>query len=219
MIIDLSQPLFDACPNCPAHPPVEVRRSADHDADDWRMEHLNFASHSGSHIDAPLHKIKGGQSLDDLALETFVGAAYLADLRPMLPDAPIDAALLESHLPADVRGAIVLLATGWGDKRAHSEEWLRHSPCLTPSGAAWLVEHQVRGVGIDHYSIGGSREPNNAQTHQVLLGAGLWIVEELRFPPAAFELPQPLQFWALPINLHQASGAPCRPVLVVEPLK
>ena len=145
-------------------------------------------------------------------LEGFVGPARIADLRQIPADTAIGPALLAPKLEGVTQGDIVLLATGWGDKRTKSEEWLRHSPFLAPEGARWLLEQRVRGVGIDHYSIGGSG-PLNAETHTLLLGAGLWVVEELKFPAELFSLPQPLKFWALPMNWPGCSGAFCRPVI------
>jgi len=213
-LIDLSQPLFDGAPNCPAHPPVSFKRTADHAQGGWRMEEIAMATHTGSHLDAPLHKIAGGRSISDLPLETFTGVARIADLRGLGPDAPITPALLAPKLKGVTTRDIVLLATGWGDKRAGTDEWLRHSPFLHPDGARWLIEHGVRGVGIDHYSIGGSG-PLNAETHTLLLSAGVWVVEELRFPAEVFSLAQPVKFWALPLNWPGCSGAFCRPVLEV----
>ena len=213
-LIDLSQPLFDGAPNCPVHPPVSFKRTADHAQGGWRMEEIAMATHTGSHLDAPLHKIAGGKSISDLPLETFTGPARIADLRGLGPDASIKPALLVPKLKGVTTRDIVLLATGWGDKRAKTDEWLRHSPFLHPDGARWLIEHGVRGVGIDHYSIGGSG-PLNAETHTLLLGAGVWVVEELRFSAEVFSLPQPMKFWALPLNWPGCSGAFCRPVLEV----
>src|SRR5471032_1666545 len=154
-LIDLSQPLFDNAPNCPVHVPVSFKRTADHPQGGWRMEEIALATHTGSHLDAPLHKIAGGKSIFDLPLETFTGPARIADLRGLAPDAPITPALLATKLAGVTARDIVLLATGWGDRRAKTEEWLRHSPFLHPDGARWLIERGVRGVGIDHYSIGG----------------------------------------------------------------
>lgn len=213
-LIDLSQPLFDHAPNCPVHPPVSFRRTADHPADGWRMEEIAMATHTGSHLDAPLHKIAGGKSISDLPLETFVGPAHIVDLRGLAADAPITGAMLAAKLPGTIAGEIVLLATGWGDRRAKTDEWLYRSPFVDPSGARWLVERGVRGVGIDHYSIGGSGALN-AETHTILLGSGLWVVEELKFPEEVFALPAPLKFWALPLNWPGCSGAFCRPVVEV----
>jgi len=101
-----------------------------------------------------------------------------------------------------------------GHKRAKTDEWLCHSPFLAPDGACWLVEQGVLGVGIDHFSIDGMG-PLNAETHTVLLGAGVRMADKLRFPPEVFALPQPVKFLALPMNWPGCSGAFCRPVIEV----
>ncbi|HVK08490.1 MAG TPA: cyclase family protein [Gemmataceae bacterium] len=213
-LIDLSQPVYDGSPNCPVHPPVRSEILRDHPEHGWRVELLTLSNHTGSHVDAPLHKIAGGASLDDIPLDRFLGPARIVDLRGIGPDEHITRETLTNKLPAMIEDEIVLLATGWGDRRAKSDEWLWHSPVLSPDGAAWLVEKKVRGVGIDHYSIGGMRDPINTETHTTLLAAGVWIVEELRFPPEAFAVPQPCPFMALPVNLKGHTGAFCRPVLM-----
>jgi kynurenine formamidase len=213
--VDLSQPVYDGSPNCPVHPAVRSEVLKDHPQGGWRVELLTLASHTGSHVDAPLHKVAGGASLDDIPLESWAGPAYLADFRGIAADTPITGAMLAAKAGDVERGGIVLLATGWGRKRAKTDEWLRHSPYLSEDGARWVVERGVRGVGIDHYSIGGCGEPANTNVHTVLLGAGVWVVEELHFPDEAFTLPRPAQYLGLPVNFRGHTGAFCRPVLVV----
>ena len=215
-LIDLSQPVTDGGPNCPVHPPVSAKVVATHDRDDWHMEVISLATHTGSHLDAPLHKIAGGKSIDRIPLDSFTGEAVLADLRDSGPDRAIGADLLASRLQGDLTDRIILLATGWGDRRAATDEWHYHSPYLAPDGAQWLVDRKVRAVGIDHYSIGGSRDPDNTRTHEILLGNGLWAAEDLRFPEEVFTLGGRFPFWALPINFPGHSGAFCRPVAVVS---
>lgn len=216
-LIDLSQPLFDGAPNCPAHPPVRSEIIANHAEHGWRVELLTLASHTGSHVDAPYHKLSKGPTLDDIPLEKWVGPAHIADLRGVAPKALITTEMLRDAMTTgDLTDRIVLLATGWGDKRTKCDEWLYDSPALSPEAAEWLVAQRIRGVGIDHYSIAGSRDPTNAQTHTVLLSNNIWIVEDLHFPPEVFRLPQPVQFWCLPINFRGFTGAFCRPVIVVD---
>jgi kynurenine formamidase len=215
-LIDLSQPLYDACPNCPTHPGVKSDVIADHPTHGWRMEHLSLSNHTGSHIDAPMHKLADGAAIDSYPLEAFTGPAVIADLRGLKADAPIGPAELSGATAGrELAGMILLLATGYGDRRARTEDWFYHSPFLSPEGAGWIVGRRVKGVGIDHYSVGGSQEPRNGRTHEILLRPRVWILEELRFPPEAFSVPQPAQFMALPINLRGHSGAFCRPVLIL----
>ncbi len=58
-MIDLAQPVWDGCPNCPVHPPVRAEVVATHEKgggglDSWHLEKLTLASHTGSHLDAPV---------------------------------------------------------------------------------------------------------------------------------------------------------------------
>ena len=216
-LIDLSQPISDAGPNCPAHPPIRSENTSDHVRGEWHWETLTLASHTGSHLDAPLHKIAGGAAIDALPLESFVGPAYIADLRPLEPCAPITPKRLSAALPSDLPpDSIVLMATGWGDIRERSDIWLYQSPKLTPLAAQWLADRRIRGLGIDHWGIGGWDAANDAAVHTILLSRGIWIVEELRFPPDVYALPRPQTFMALPINLQGHSGAWCRPVFLIQ---
>ena len=216
-LIDLSQPLYDGAPNCPAHPPVKSEIIADHPKTGWRVELLTLASHTGSHVDAPYHKLADGANLDQIPLERWTGRAVLADLRDSKPDRPLDGALLAERLRGlTLADRWVLLATGWGRKRAKTDEWLNHPPYVSPDGARWLVAQRIRGVGIDHFSIAGSRDDINPVTHTILLSAGIGIVEELSFPDEVFALSQPFEFMSLPINLRAHTGAFCRPVAIVR---
>ena len=215
-LIDLSQPLYDGAPNCPAHPPVKCEIIADHPKDGWRVELLTLASHTGSHVDAPYHKLANGANLDQIPLERFTGEAVIADFRGVSADQPLTAEMLAAKLSFPLADRIVLLATGWGAKRAKTDEWLEHPPFLSPDGAEWLVSRKIRAVGIDHYSIAGPRDPVNSRTHIILLEANVWIVEELSFPPEIFAVPQPFEFMSLPINFRGFTGAFCRPVAIVR---
>ena len=214
-LIDLSQPITHDGPNCPVHPPIISKIVATHEKDNWHMECIDLSIHTGSHLDAPLHKINGGKSIDQIPLDSFAGVAVLCDLRDSQADLPISAKLLSDRLNGSLQDTIVLLATGWGERRAKSEEWHYHSPYLAPDGAQWLVDQGIRGVGIDHFSIGGMGD-DNVLTHETLLGNDRWVLEDLRFPEEVFTLGGRFQFMALPINFPGHSGSFCRPVAIIN---
>ena len=68
----------------------------------------------------------------------------MVDLRGRKADEAITAEMLTSRLPGAIDGQWILLATGFGDKRAKSDEWLNHPPVLSAEAARWLVE---KGAG------------------------------------------------------------------------
>lgn len=218
-ILDMSATLEDGIANCPVHPPVSLPVVADHPADGWRMEEFHMASHTATHLDAPLHKIAGGKSIDQIPLDAFIGIPVGLDLRERVKaSTPIDDTMLAAACGnADLGDRIVLLQTGWGPRRARTDEYLYQSPYLAPSGARWLVDHGIRAVGIDHFSIGGMDETENTHTHEILLSNGVWVIEEVVFPDGWLEFSRTALFQALPLKLPGFSGSPCRAVLIQSP--
>ena len=114
---------------------------------------------------------------------------------------------------------VVLAAGAWGQVtlgqtdtfNTNTQSWAGANPSWTSTGGP-------AGAGdgfLQLHSIGGSG-PVNEETHTILLGAGIWVVEELRFPAEVFSLPQPLKFWAMPLNWPGCSGAFCRPVVEID---
>lgn len=206
-IIDLTQPLFDKCPGNPAFPPMEVLHEMKAEDCGWNTEKLNFFTHVGTHIDSPWHRKNGARTIDSMPPDTFIGPATAVDLYDKKPNAGILVSDLEPYV--DNLKPIVLLCTGWGEKRGDNDEYLYHSPWLSVEGAKWLVEHEVHGVGIDHFSIGGTNPQTVAAPHEVLLDAGVWILEDLILPKEVLRLNN-LQVIALPLLLRGGSGAPTR---------
>jgi len=92
-------------------------------------------THTGSHLDAPLHKIAGGKSINRFAAGNFASRAP-RDLRSLAPDTTDRAGTARTPAARARAGDIVLLATGWGDRRAKTDEWLHHAPVVDPPARA-----------------------------------------------------------------------------------
>jgi kynurenine formamidase len=107
---------------------------------------------------------------------------------------------------------IVLLKTGWAEKRALTREFLTAWPYLTGEGAEYLVSRGVHGVGIEGLSIGGWDDPQKeTAAHKVLLGAKKLIIEDIRVPEAMLD-GSTRHFAAFPVLIQGAGGAWTRAV-------
>jgi arylformamidase len=72
--VDVSLPLKNGLVHWPGDPPFTVERVRDLDrGDDATVSHLNMGAHSGTHMDAPAHFIRGGASLDSLPPDAVIG--------------------------------------------------------------------------------------------------------------------------------------------------
>ena len=81
MISDISRPLDQNIENYPGDP----RFLCEIVAHDPMVSRLEMSVHTGTHVDAPLHFIPGGASVDQIALDTFLGPCQVVDGAKMPP--------------------------------------------------------------------------------------------------------------------------------------
>ncbi len=167
---------------------------------------LHGGSHTGTHLDAPLHFMPGGGCVPDLDLQTLIGPARVVEV---FGHAQITAAALDAAaIPAGTERLLF--------KTDNTRRGLLHDPQfhpeyvgVAPDAALWLVGRGVRLVGVDYLSV-GPYGPANVETHRTLLDAGVVVVEGLVLTDIA---PGAYLFAALPPKVAGAEGSPCRAVL------
>ena len=209
-ILDLSQPIFHNCPAWPTYRPTIIDYEAQHVTHGYLAERIDFNSHTGTHLDAPLHFFPGGKAVDDLNLFDFQGRGVVFNLKKMNSPS-IGVEQLKPYEDKIGKGDIAILYTGWGEKRAMTKEYMFEWPYITEAGAQWLVDKGVKTICIDGMSAGGWPEGTGVPPHRVLLKNEVVIVEELYMDDELLEHDE----WyivALPIKLKGCGGAPCRVV-------
>lgn len=167
---------------------------------------LTFGAHAGTHIDAPLHFVQGGKTIDALDLDVLLGPALVVqDLAANVLTAPVLDALA---IPAGVERLLI--------HTRNSRIWARDAGtfhkdyvAVTEDGARWLVNRGVRLVGVDYLSVAPFGD--GVRPHRVLLEAGVVVVEGLDLSgivPGWYELA------CLPLKVAGGDGAPARAVLI-----
>jgi arylformamidase len=212
MIYDLSQPIFNNVPQWPKFRPTSLTVPHLTATESANVERLTLMTHTGTHIDAPYHFFPEAETVDALPLSHFHGPCIALDLRGMAPGSGIREADLAPHAASIRQNFIVLLKTGWGDKRGLTKEFLTEWPYLTGEGAEYLVSLGIHGVGIEGLSIGGYDDPEKeTAAHRVLLGAKKLIIEDICVPVEMLD-GKVRHLAAFPILVENASGAWTRAV-------
>lgn len=215
--IDLSQPIFGGMPRAGM---MNVPDLKDNGMDlgiqgiYMRWTDYNFANHTGSHLDAPLHFFPNAKALDDYPLDAFMGPGVLLNIAAEPYGVITKRHLLDTGVEVR-RGDIVLIRTGWGAK--YGKEDYHSHPSFTEDVALWLVERGVKMVGFDQITpeIAWSKRPKDYQypMHRNLLGNEIFILEHLNLER---DVPARMQVFALPISLRKANGAQARVVAMVD---
>jgi arylformamidase len=209
-MIDVTLPIRAGMLTYPGDPVVTVERVSDmQHGDVANLSVISMSTHTGTHVDPPIHFVNGGATIDRVPLDSLVGDAFVADVRGLETIGPAE--LEAAGLPVDVQR--VLFLTDW------SARWAEGSPafpdsvtCISKDGARWLVDRGIRLVGTDFISVEADDDPT-FPVHRTLLGAGTVIVEglDLRDVPAG-----PYTLWCLPLKLSDGDGGPARVVLVAD---
>lgn len=181
--------------------------------DGYAVERIDCLTHTGTHMDAPFHFLEDGATVDRIPPEHLVGSAALLDVRKDLDGTLIRARTLEHHWPKGSKPEIVLIETGWSHDRAHTRHYLYDFPGLEVPAAEFLVRQGIRGVGIDTLGIDAFAN-SKFESHKVLLGHGIWLLEALDHLDELRE-GQNYLLVAAPLKIRGGSGAMSR-VFAIE---
>ncbi|MBV9761015.1 MAG: cyclase family protein [Acidobacteriaceae bacterium] len=164
-----------------------------------------MTAHTGTHMDAPSHFLKDGKGIDEFPLETGLGPARVIAIPPEAY--VITAAHLEGQRIRP--GERVLFKTRNSDRRWDDRGFYTDFTALDSSAATFLNDAGILLVGVDYLSV-GLYEGDGPETHRILLGAGIWIIEGLNLASIA---PGEYDMVCLPLRIQGCDGAPARVAL------
>lgn len=181
----------------------EITVTRDFETSDAMETHLSMDMHTGTHLDMPLHFVPDGESLEILDLNRLITTCRVVDLS-YLQDGISREDLMKKDL-SDV--SFVLLKT----RNSLEDEYRSDFIYLKSSGARYLKEIGMDGVGID--ALGIERDQPEHETHKILLGNGILILEGLRLADAEEGI---YRMIALPMKIKGVEAAPIRVILIQE---
>ncbi len=190
----------------PQHRWEKSLRSGDHcNVSFWQM-----SAHSGTHMDAPLHFVADGRSIDQIPADVFLGICQVVDL------CSLNSSVMDEKLAQQYRGTQRLLIRTAHSACTAQTGYLPHEALLSEAAAAVLIDGGLRLIGTDRLSIDDSAGRAFALHHK-LLGAGCVIVEGLLLSDisaGSYDL------YAAPLRFTNVEASPirafCSPILAEE---
>lgn len=141
-LVDLTQAFTADMPVFPGDPKSKLVRVASIPKEGFTDHMLTTPMHVGTHMDAPLHMIVGGKTMDIIPLEWFFGPGVLIDARNV---SAVDETLVPGSVP---NGAIALVYTGFS-KKWKTDAYMTGHPLISESFSNRMIELGVHAVGMD----------------------------------------------------------------------
>ncbi len=206
-IIDISVPIVEGMAVWEGDPPVQIEQIASIDGDGANVSMISFSLHTGTHIDSPLHYLKGGISTDQINLEDLIGDVLVVEI----PE-EIDVIDKEQiHDLVEKCPAKRLLFKTRNSKKI-AENWQQFCTdfvALSPGAALRLSTMDLRLIGIDAPSIAQYGAEN--EVHCAFLKKNMVILEGAdlsHVQPGLYKLV------CLPLKIKGVEGTPVRAVLL-----
>ena len=158
---------------------------------------FSMETHVGTHVDAPLHFIENGKSIDQMPINQLIGKAQIIEVP--FPEV-VSSKLLITRLLNEVK--IVIFKFG-------RERLDRKHPYFSPDGVNYLIKKGIKTVGTDNYNV--DSETTQYKIHHLILGQEMMIIEGLKLDevsPGFYEL------ICLPILIRGGEAAPARAILI-----
>lgn len=209
-------------------------------------EAIALGGHTGTHIDALCHFSRNGRlhggleaagaqswtgGLDRLGVDTIapilrrgvlLDIAGYEDLSALPEDYEITPATLDAVAHAQrvslEPGDVVLLRTGWGrywDESARFVNQMR-GPGPGEAGARWLSRAGVFAAGSDTIAFEVVPAPSMPVHVHLLVESGIHIIECLNLEELAAAGAWEFLFAGAPLKIQGGTGAPMRPLALVE---
>jgi kynurenine formamidase len=145
---DLSVEWGHGMPEWPSSTGIRVNPKLFHAKDGVAVAEMDAIMHRGTHMDAPVHVTETLPPITSYELWRFFGTGVAVSI-PKGRWEVITAADLEQARPKIGPHDIVMINTGSHRLYGDNDDYYAYSPGLYDEAAQWLVDRQVKLVGVD----------------------------------------------------------------------
>ncbi|MFM9007020.1 MAG: cyclase family protein [Bacteroidota bacterium] len=198
---DVTVPVSGATIVWPGDPQAVMTAVADHDPDGYRLTEVFFNVHTGTHIDAPLHFLPGGNDVSRLDIRALMGPVFILDCGGT--ERLSDDWLVERIPKGCTRLFLKTIPDTLIDRKAAREP--ETMLALDSRSADSLVALGIALIGTDALSI--ATEACLSEVHIRFAQANIIVIEHLELQGIAGGETEMI---ALPLLLPGSEAAPTR---------
>ncbi len=211
--IDLTLNVETDMPTCGTawHQTVEISRMGTLATVGRNTSRIVLGSHSGTHMDSPLHFIDGAIDISQMDINVMCGEASVVDLTRITGGMMVT---LDDLKDVKVTERMVF-KFGWY-KKWKTSEYYQKFPYFSEEAVQYLIDQGVKLMALDTPSPDDGSAitdlDNDSPNHKMLLKNNVIIVEYL-CNTDCLDTNKKYEICALPLKLSGSDGSPARVVI------
>jgi arylformamidase len=214
--LDISRLINENISIYPGDPKPKFDKVSTIENEQVEVTRITIGSHTGTHIDAQKHFIIHGTGIDKEPLRKFIGEANVIDLSNKIVNEGISNYDLDEYSKIVKDDDILLIYTNM-DNKIQNDDKIKSFNYLEPSAAEWIINHKIKCIGIDTFSVEKFGEKDGI-VHKKLLSNDIGIIENLKSNFVQFAN-QKVFLICLPLFLENIDASPARAILFEIPSK
>ncbi len=215
-VVDLSFTMETDMPTCgtPWHQQVKIESMGLISSVGRNTHRIIMGSHSGTHMDAPLHFIDNGADIATIQPERLVGKISVVNFDRFEKGTMVS---LEDVRKCKVTDKM-LFRFRWC-QYWKTEQYYKDFPYFTTDAIQFLIDNGMQFMAMDTPSPDNGNAIANTEAdspnHKLLLENNVIIVEYLN-NTSALEMDKEYTVVALPLRIKGSDGCPCRVIVLEE---
>ena len=163
---------------------------------------LTLSSHSGTHVDAPLHFLNNSKSISELDLNILIGKCFVKNV---LDNELINNQISINSLKNLLNYERILFKTS---NSKNPGKFFKNFISLSIEAANLIINSNIKLIGIDSFSI--EKFNGNGDLHKILLNKEIIIIETLNLS----EIEEgEYDLICLPLKIENCDASPARVLL------
>ena len=212
-VIDLTHTINENMPVYPGTDTPKLTTANTYEKNGFKETFLQIYTHTGTHMDPPVHIYEGKKTLDEFHIEQFIGKAIVIDCKMLKEGDAITMEQLKCYGNKIDKADFLLFNLGW-DKRWGSEDYFGDYPCIDDEVMNYILKGNYKGIGFDVIGLDPIEDENLTRHKKLFENCDIINIENLtNLEQCGVDL-----FWfsCFPLKIEKCDGSPIRAVAWFE---
>ena len=212
-VIDLTHTINENMPVYPGTDTPKLTPANTYKKDGFKETFLQMYTHTGTHMDPPVHLYEGKKTLDEFPIDQFIGKAIVIDCRMLKEGEAITMKNFQLYGDKIDRADFLLFNLGW-DKRWGTEDYFGDYPCIDNEVMGYILKGNYKGIGFDVIGLDPIADENLTRHKKLFENCDIINIENLtNLEQCGDDL-----FWfsCFPLKIENCDGSPIRAVAWFE---